>query len=777
MLTQVATGQNDNFSTVKGKVTSQEGELLPGVFVYVINKTYFSETNENGTFELRLPAGKYKLSATNLGYLNQVEEVEVLPNSNLRVNFQLEEDPAMTLDDVEIVGKSALQEVQESSYNVSALNAEALHNTTLDVSQALERVSGVRVRRSGGVGSNTNLMLNGFSGRHVKLFIDGMPMEGFNSAFSINNIPINLAKRIEVYKGVVPINFGSDALGGAINIVTEDGKQNFVDASYSYGSFNTHKSFLNAAYTADSGFTARLTAFQNYSDNDYNVDVRVKNLQTQVFPLEKTNERRFHDMYRNYTLMGKVGFVNTAFADQLLLGFTYGDEYNEIQHPAYMDIAFGQVYETSETLMPSLTYKKDNLFINGLNVAVRGNYNFGEASYIDDAMRNYNWAGDFIEKSEKGEYPPYTRNFYRNRNGSVNANVTYKFKDKHAFTLNNVFNTFSRKRRNEAEPSPSDDYPSENFKNILGAGYKFQPNKKWSTSLFGKYYSNKVNQYADPLAVGEYQKFSKTTDTYGYGLATSYFLTESLQMKASFEKAYRLPVGRELFGNGSNFELGNPDLKPESSKNLNIGANYNWRLTKKQNLNLDASFIYRDIKDFIRRKVTEEGSAQSINEASVKNRGIDLEATYNYAKLFSANASFTYQSLRNKLEYKNGSTSKNLSYDQRIPNMPYLYGNAGFAFYFNRLWDKKDVLSLNYNLLYIHEFSYDYDSFGNSATNRNIPNQIAHDVYLNYSFKNGKYNLSLECKNILNEDLYDNYSLQKPGRSFAIKVRYFLDKF
>src|SRR5699024_12187845 len=102
------------------------------------------------------------------------------------------------------------------------LDARALHNTTMDLSQALDQISGIKIRKSGGVGSNTSISLNGFSGRHIKFFLDGIPMEGYGPAFQMNNIPVNMAKRIEVYKGVVPIRFGSDALGGAINIVTND---------------------------------------------------------------------------------------------------------------------------------------------------------------------------------------------------------------------------------------------------------------------------------------------------------------------------------------------------------------------------------------------------------------------------------------------------------------------------------------------------------------------------------------------------------------------------
>ena len=79
-------------------------------------------------------------------------------------------------------------------------------------------------------------------------------MEGMGTSFQINNIPVNLAERIEIYKGVVPVGFGGDAIGGAVNIVTNRRRRSFVDASYSYGSFNTHRSSVNAGYTAKNGF-------------------------------------------------------------------------------------------------------------------------------------------------------------------------------------------------------------------------------------------------------------------------------------------------------------------------------------------------------------------------------------------------------------------------------------------------------------------------------------------------------------------------------------------
>src|SRR5690606_25849188 len=135
---------------------------------------------------------------------------------------------------------------------------------------------------------------------------DGIPMDNFGSSFQLNNIPINFAERVEVYKGVVPVWLGGDALGGAVNIVTKNQPGKYLDASYSYGSFNTHKTSVNAGYITDNGFTMMLSAFQNYSDNSYLVNVRSYDFDTgKFYPAERT--KRFHDAYRNETFVYNMG--------------------------------------------------------------------------------------------------------------------------------------------------------------------------------------------------------------------------------------------------------------------------------------------------------------------------------------------------------------------------------------------------------------------------------------------------------------------------------------
>lgn len=339
-----------------------------------------------------------------------------------------------------------------------------------------------------------NFSLNGFKGSQVRFFIDGVPMDNFGTSFQINNIPINLAERIEVYKGVVPVGLGSDALGGAVNIITNSFKKNHLEASYSFVSFNTHRSSVNAIYVAKSGFTTQINAFQNYSDNNYKVRVDVADLNTgQYFPNQTV--KRFHDTYHNETVILNVGAVNKSFADQLLFGITLGQNYQEIQTGARIVSVFGTWHREGNVVMPSLKYKKDDFLIKKLDFRMNANINLGEEKNIDTINRRYNWFGDFKEYTTIGGERSYSLYKYKNNSGIATANLSYKISDRHSVVLSDTWNTFNRVGHNELDPTNvTYEQPKKTLKNVLGLGYDYRT-ENWTGSIFLKQYDQK-NRFA-----------------------------------------------------------------------------------------------------------------------------------------------------------------------------------------------------------------------------------------------------------------------------------------
>ena len=76
---------------------------------------------------------------------------------------------------------------------------------------------------------------------------------------------------------------------------------------------------------------------------------------------------------------------------------------------------------------------------------------------------------------------------------------------------------------------------------------------------------------------------------------------------------------------------------------------------------------------------------------------------------------------------------------------------------------------------WVHWYYLNWETYGSASTKAKIPTQCTSDVSLTYSLADGRYNLTLECSNIFDRTVYDNYMLQKPGRAFMAKFRLFIN--
>ncbi|MDR1202216.1 MAG: carboxypeptidase-like regulatory domain-containing protein, partial [Tannerellaceae bacterium] len=238
-----ARGQ-DGSAMVSGRIISTEKETVDFATVYLKGTTYGGTTNMEGIYHLQAPAGNYTLVVSAIGYKTVEQPVKLAAGERTRQNITISPQ-ATELEEVVVVS-NGISRLKRSAFNAVAIDTKSLQNTTQNLSQVLVQAPGMKLRESGGVGSDMQLMMDGFSGKHIKIFIDGVPQEGVGSSFGLNNIPVNYAERIEIYKGVVPVGFGTDAIGGVINIITRKNLNKwFLDASYSYGSFNTHRSYVH----------------------------------------------------------------------------------------------------------------------------------------------------------------------------------------------------------------------------------------------------------------------------------------------------------------------------------------------------------------------------------------------------------------------------------------------------------------------------------------------------------------------------------------------------
>lgn len=769
---------SQNQVTISGKVTSTEKEVMNYGIVFLKGTSFGEATNIDGEYLFKAPEGEYILATSFLGYETFEKKINLIAGKNETINIILS-PKASQLDEI-VVASNHIKRIKESAFNVIVLDLKELHNTSTELKDVLAKAPGIKIRESGGVGSDINFSMDGFSGRHIQFFLDGVPLDNRNSSFNISNIPVNFAERIEVYKGVIPVEFGADALGGVVNIVTGGNRQKtFIDVSYSYGSFNTHKTSALVNHTTKNGFTTELNIYQNYSDNSYYTYTPVENLENGQIDKSKIEKvKRFNDTYHNETMIAKVGFLNKSFADRLIIGANLSQNDKEIQNGVRQEIVYGQRRRKSKSFMPSFEYRKKNLLTKGLNASLTTNYNYSQTHLLDTATFKYNWRGESVYNGGKLGEQSYQNTKNDNKNWNMTASLNYRIGESHKIVLNHVLTAFDRKNNSRSETQTQNGIANKSRKNITGLSYQYNHQSIWNLSLFGKYYnqynSGPQNSSSDPSRF-DYVKSSHSTDAFGYGALASYFLPRNVQLKLSYEKTLRLPTNNELFGD-EDLEVGKLELRPEHSNNLNFNANYEYNINK-HGFYMEVGLLYRNTKDYILR-VTNRYSGGLYygayeNHGNVITKGLNMELRYNYSNLISIGGNLTNQSIKNNERYINGYEGRESStYKQRMPNTPYFFFNTDATVYFHNLIKKGNMLTVNYFNTYVHEFSLYWENEGSSSSKLKVPEQFSHNVTINYSFHNGRYNLSVECRNLTDERLYDNFSLQKAGRAFYGKIRY-----
>lgn len=373
---------------IGGSVTSG-GVALAFASVGLKGTSYGATTNDQGQFIFSAPPGNYTLRVSHLGYETYQTSIQIMKGSNKSVKVELKEI-GTNLDEVTVTaGASEAQRLRETPFSVTSVELTAQKNINVDVAAVLNRVPGLRVRQRGGLGSDMSITLNGMSS--LRIFIDGLPADGFGSSMSFNNFPVNIIERIDVYKGVTPVFLGGDVLGGAINIITKKDDVKFVDASYSYGSFNTHEAALAYRSISKNNIAVNATGFFNHSDNDYPVEVQAVLDETNVY--QTLEVRRPNNQYTSAGLTLEAGAVNKHWADRLLIGTVVSGNKRGLQGITLTSPPEMHAFQRELSFGPTLKYEKRNLFTKNLDVRVSALYTDVQSDFVDTTATEYYWDG------------------------------------------------------------------------------------------------------------------------------------------------------------------------------------------------------------------------------------------------------------------------------------------------------------------------------------------------------------------------------------------------
>lgn len=764
-----------NEVSVSGTIKDEAGKPVVQALVAIENTTMGALTDKDGRYTFRARKGKQTLAVSSMGYNTIRKEVTIERSATF--DFVLHEN-SVSLAAVQILGKSNNEQIREKVYSATNIDIQPIAASLNSLNTLINRSSGIRVREEGGVGSDFNLSINGLSGNAVRYFIDGVPLSALGSGVSLANLPVNIVERIEIYKGVVPADLGEDALGGAINIITRRNKQNFLDVSLGGGSFHTVKADFNAQYIhSKTGLTVRPSLGFNSSKNDYTMrDVEVWDEASREYI--RRNMKRFHDGYRSAFGRLEAGFLNRSWADEAMISATYSAEWKELQTGQKQTIVIGEATRDVKSFNLSARYAKNNFLADNLTARAFFSYTADHTLVTDTTYRIYAWDGtsvptSFSEVTGRGK----SIRHYQRPQTIVRANFNYTINENSSLNLNYLLNGVGNKRYDDFDQQfiPTNDRLD---KHIIGLSYNRRFwNDRLNTSVFVKdyiFYSQLKQQDLYWITGINDINPSATRNNVGFGIGSRYTLILALALKASYERSVRLPVSREFLGNGETI-YPNFKLKPETAHNFNLGAFGEWKPGNRHVVHYEGNFFIRKVQDYILRLPVSDRQSQYANVASATVQGVEGEVSYEMNGAFRAAINATYLNERNKNQ-KLPNGSPDITYNNRMPNRPWLYTNAELGWIKSNPFGVKDSkIKIDYIFRYIHWFYLTWEAYGTKVSKEIIPTQLGNDASVTWLFNNDKYSFSVECTNLFDYKLYDNYMLQKPGRTFFGKFRIFIN--
>jgi len=350
---------------IKGKIYDAEtNSVLIGANVFIDGTNYGCMSNENGEFQLNLEIFATKpinIIVSHIGYHNSEYSFNYIENEK-PIEIYLKPS-LLNLDQIVVTGTRTERFLKDTPVTTRVISKEQIQNSgASDIKQALSEINGIVIHENQfGTGVNT-VEIQGFSSQHVQILVDGIKMIGrVNGELDISAVPINQVERIEIVKGAASALYGSEAMGGVINIITDKMNKNFsVGSDITTGSYgrldgsininvpiSNWKPNLNLSYRKYDGYDLNDlspsedgTAYQKYH-GQFNIngnltdktDLTIKTL----FFIENHNVQSsqiFEDQIENNHFAGRIEFGVKEIVNSLNLktGFeysSYNHKYNQ----------------------------------------------------------------------------------------------------------------------------------------------------------------------------------------------------------------------------------------------------------------------------------------------------------------------------------------------------------------------------------------------------------------------------------------------------------------
>jgi|GEM_PF-3022 len=508
-----------------------------------------------------------------------VSAIQLQASDSLRVELN-------TLQ-VSAPAKKMYSELGRVVHSIDKKQIQAMPVSSID--QLLETITSVDIRNRGVGGTQADISIRGGSFDQVLVLLNGVNITDPQTGHHNLNVPLDLAdvERIELLQGTSARLLGPNAFSGALNIVTASKTGKKVNAHLTAGSFETFSQSVSASVGTEklSLFaTASRNTSEGYRDNtDY-----------------KTTNAFAHAQYRTK----KAGEFGLQLAAQ--------DK--DFGANSFYSLAHPNQFEHTETQFAAFDW---NIQLNALKLSAQA---YNRTHY--DRFELYR---DMVGATIKYKAHNYhlTNTTGAKVLGALNTNMgkfSLTFEQRREHILSNVLGD---SLKNPVENSREDSifFIKSKTRNISNVAFDY--------SLF-------LNQFyvSAGAALSHSNDFGLQPT---WGIDFGYELSKYARLFASANSAVRLPTFTDLFYNGTTF-LGNPELQPEKSTSIELGAKY-----QKNRFKADATVFYNMGRDIIDWVLPASGAqSQSKNLTSLNTKGIEFSANYSPKSTIFQNLSFSY---------------------------------------------------------------------------------------------------------------------------------------
>ena len=559
--------------SLSGKVVNAEtNDPVVGANIRIDHSLAGCTTNGKGEFTINnLPEGEHLLSVTHVSFLPQ----KYTANTGEKDILIKMTESYINLGQVVITGTGTHRRMSNSPVPIQVITAKDLGNANVtSLEDALVKLTPNVTTMTNGMG--TTLSLNGMNEDYMLLLENGKRLTGDDRYTRIN---IGNVKRIEILSGAASALYGSDAIGGVINIITDDAKNTVNVSNYTH---YTSKGRFSENINADinSGKFSSYTSYQRREADNWQVNELDENGYKTGRPMstgfmsDNISQRFAYNATDRLSFYVRGNYYNyNTRRPETATYFKKGKKKQEDGKPIYEET---QAY-TYNMLHDTYTY------------GAGAKYMINKSAYIDADFfaDNYTSKYDYFLKSgdfERGDKETRKKTRY------YNATVKGIFKP-------NSWNKVSTgiEYINENFSSESDNI---SFKNM----YTF--------ALFAQ---DEITILRDLQAVvGVRYLYNENFKNYATPNVALMYKIDHFNFRASYATGYRAPTLSQLYATdeaktASRYTIGNPNLKPEKSNFFSLNGEYTC-----SRFSIAATGFYNDIKDMINYRVLSEEEIQQM---------------------------------------------------------------------------------------------------------------------------------------------------------------------